>query len=78
MPSEMHEHLVRHSLRTRYGSVSEYIRELIRKDQTSSRVPTGNITDEEAPWAGLFTVTNGDEMWSLLDEVDKEDRTVNA
>lgn len=33
MPDEMHEHLRRSSSKQRYGSVSEYIRELIRNDQ---------------------------------------------
>jgi Arc/MetJ-type ribon-helix-helix transcriptional regulator len=32
MPDEMYSHLRRNVPRARYGSVSEYIRELIRKD----------------------------------------------
>lgn len=32
MPEEMHEHIRRNVPRARYGSVSEYVRELIRKD----------------------------------------------
>lgn len=38
MPEEMHEHLRRKAARSRYGSVSEFIRELIRRDFAASPV----------------------------------------
>ncbi len=55
MPIEMHEHIVRRLTRTRYASVSEYIRELIRKDEKSlgKKVPPDsavNDPDRESPF----------------------------
>jgi Arc/MetJ-type ribon-helix-helix transcriptional regulator len=39
MPSEMYEHLLCRLSKTRYASVSEYVRELIRKDDPDQGEP---------------------------------------
>jgi len=72
MPDEMHEHLRRSVLKTRYGSVSEYIRELIRHDQ--ERVSSGGqeqaLSDEESiERKPLFDLEPVNEM---LDRVRRE------
>jgi Arc/MetJ-type ribon-helix-helix transcriptional regulator len=39
MPDDMYEHLLRRLSRTRYASVSEYVRDLIRKDDPGHGEP---------------------------------------
>ena len=72
MPDEMHEHLRRSVLKTRYGSVSEYIRELIRHDQ--ERASRGGqeqelSDDESVERKPLFDLEPINEM---LDRVRRE------
>ena len=56
MPEEMHQELCRSISKTRYGSVSEYIRELVRRDQTQRSAdadpiaPGPEVDGPTEPW----------------------------
>jgi Arc/MetJ-type ribon-helix-helix transcriptional regulator len=55
MPDEMHENLVRRLSRTKYASVSEYIRDLIRKDEAGHGAQASSENDDY-DLSGIFTV----------------------
>ena len=56
MPDEMHEHLRRRLSKTRYASVSEYIRQLIRNDEETGHVIAASepLRDESSFFENLF------------------------
>jgi Arc/MetJ-type ribon-helix-helix transcriptional regulator len=75
MPDEMYEHLLRRLSKTRYASVSEYVRELIRKDDPDQgkagqwKAPTAKSQPEREP---AFIIKTANE-W-LQEEMEKQRR----
>lgn len=57
MPEEMYEDLVHRLPRTRYASVSEYIRDLIRKDEIGQDSLISS-DDDGYDLTGIFTIAS--------------------
>lgn len=69
MPDEMYSCVTRRVSRAKYGSVSEYIRELIRNDKqfTCLEAPPEQTAPADAPpkdefdYSGIFTIKSANE-----------------
>jgi hypothetical protein len=63
MPGEMYDKMAGELSKTRYATVSEYVRDLIRNDQNGGEVIARKVVDPDKPFsmAGVV-VTSGREV----------------
>lgn len=65
IPGEMHENLVRRISRTRYATVSEYIRDLIRRDDPGQGEPGNSkatLLSRDKDLNDMFIIRTGSEI----------------
>ena len=67
MPKEMKDYMDKVVIQKKYGTISEYMRDLVRKDELAS-VEMWLATELKRGMEGPFYEMNDDTIWNLIND----------